>query len=50
MRGVVRGDAVTVAVILLCLAGGCAAAYLAYTRGHPTFAPLHSLPFGITVR
>ena len=38
----------TAVVILLCLAGGCAAAYLAYTRGHPTFAPLHSLPLGIT--
>jgi serine/threonine protein kinase len=50
VRGVVRGDAVTAAVIVLCLAGGCAAAYLAYSRGHPTFAPLHSLPFGITVR
>ena len=36
-------------VILACLAGGAAAAYLAYTRGHPMFWPLHHLPLGITV-
>ena len=43
VRGLVRGEALTAAVIVLCLAGGCAAAYLAYSRGYPTFAPLHSL-------
>ncbi len=49
VRGVVRGEALTAVVILVCLAGGAAAAYLAYTRGHPMFWPLHHLPLGITV-
>jgi hypothetical protein len=46
-RGVVRGRAVTVVVVLVCIAGGAAAAYLAVTRGQPDFAPLHDLPLGI---
>ena len=48
VRGLVRGETLTAAVIVLCIAGGCAAAYLAYTRGHPTFGPLHSL-LGVTL-
>ncbi len=48
VRGLVRGETVTAAVIVLCIVGGCAAAYLAYTRGHPTFGPLHSL-LGVTL-
>jgi hypothetical protein len=48
-RGVVRGTPVTSAVVVLCLAAGVAAAYLAYTRGHPDFAPLHQLPLGINL-
>ena len=46
-RGVVRGRAMTSAVVLLCLLGGAAAAYYAYTQGQPDFSPLHSLPLGI---
>jgi hypothetical protein len=46
-RGVVRGRAMTSAVVVLCLLGGAAAAYFAYTQGQPDFSPLHSLPLGI---
>jgi hypothetical protein len=49
VRGVVRGAPLTTIVIVLCLAGAAAAAYLAYSRGHPMFWPLHHLPLGITV-
>jgi hypothetical protein len=48
-RGIVRGRAATPVVVLLCLAGGIAAAYVAISRGHPDFAPLHDLPLGITL-
>jgi hypothetical protein len=46
---VARGRAVTAVVVLLCLLGGAAAAYLAVTHGQPDFAPLHELPLGITL-
>jgi Protein kinase domain len=49
VRGLVRGAPLTTIVILLCLVGAAAAAYVAYTQGHPTFWPLHHLPLGITV-
>lgn len=46
-RGVARGRTMTSAVVVLCLVAGVAAAYLAYTQGHPDFTPLHQLPLGI---
>jgi hypothetical protein len=48
-RGMVRGAPVTTAVVVLCLAAAVGAAYLAYTRGHPDFGPIHQLPLGITL-
>jgi serine/threonine protein kinase len=49
VRGLVRGRALTTLVVVVCLVAGAAAAYLAYSRGHPEFWPLHTLPLGITV-
>ncbi|MFL6099024.1 MAG: protein kinase domain-containing protein [Actinomycetales bacterium] len=48
-RGVVRGRAMTSAVVVGCLLAGAAAAYFAYTQGQPDFSPLHSLPLGISL-
>jgi serine/threonine protein kinase len=47
-RGVARGTVGTSAVVALGLAGGAAAAYVAYVNGSPDFWPLHHLPLGIT--
>jgi Protein kinase domain len=49
VRGVVRGAPVTTVVVVLCLLGAAAAAYAAYSNGHPAFWPVHTLPLGITV-
>ncbi len=39
----------TSALVALSLAGGAAAAYVAYVNGSPDFWPLAHLPLGITL-